>query len=201
MRPGVAGEGDRTVASKLPPRSNGEMALLIVDMVNLFDFEEGERLAKRTLPVAGRIASLKRRFQQADAPVIYVNDNFTDWRADFKELVAICSHPSAKGARIVELLRPDPGDYYILKPKHSGFLATPLALLLSQLKTRKVVITGIAADACVLATAQEANMREYEVAIPQDCVAARSAQLHRRALALMKEGFGADTRPSTRLSL
>ena len=189
------------MVSKSSQRSTGEVALLIIDMINLFDFEQGERLARQASPVAKRIALLKRRFQENGAPVIYVNDNFMDWRADFKELVAICSHPSAGGARIAEMLRPDPSDYYILKPKHSAFLATPLSLLLSKLGTARLVITGIAADSCILVTAQEANMREYGVAVPQDCVAARSADLRKRALALMKEGFGADTRPSSSLSL
>ena len=108
-------------------------ALLIVDMVNLFDFEGGAALAQDAARIAPRIARLKARFAQAGAPVIYVNDNFMDWRADFKELVAICSHPRSAGAEIARLLAPGPDDYYILKPKHSAFLATPLSLLLAQL--------------------------------------------------------------------
>jgi len=176
-------------------------ALLIIDMINLFDFEGGERLAKEATRIAPRIARLKARFGQAGAPVIYVNDNFMDWRADFKELVAICSHPRSAGAGIARVLAPRPNDYYILKPKHSAFLATPLSLLLAECGVRRVVLTGVAADACVLITAQEANMREYQVSVPADCIAAQTAARRTRALAVLEPSFSPDTRPSTAVDM
>lgn len=171
-------------------------ALLIIDMINLFDFEGGGRLAKEAARIAPRIARLKARFSRAGAPVIYVNDNFMDWRADFKELVAICSHPENAGAGIARLLAPGPDDYYVLKPKHSAFLATPLSLLLAECGVRRVVLTGLAADACILITAQEANMHEYQVSVPVDCVAAQTPGRRTRALALLKASFSADIRAS-----
>lgn len=172
-------------------------ALLIIDMINLFDFEGGGRLAREAARVAPRIARLKARFRQAGAPVIYVNDNFMDWRADFKELIAICSHPENAGAGIARLLAPGPDDYYILKPKHSAFLATPLSLLLAQLGVQRLVLTGLAADSCVLITAQEANMREYRVSVPADCIAAQTPARRARALAVIKASFPADIRASS----
>jgi nicotinamidase-related amidase len=132
----------------------------------------------------------------AGAPVIYVNDNFMDWRADFKDLVAICSQPQSAGAEIARALAPGLDDYYILKPKHSAFLATPLSLLLAELGVRRLVLTGLAADACILITAQEANMREYEVSVPADCVAAQTSARRKRALALIGASFPADLRTS-----
>ena len=81
-------------------------ALLIIDMINLFDFEGGRRLAKEAARIAPRIARLKARFSRAGAPIIYVNDNFMDWRADFKELIAICSHPENAGAESPACWRP-----------------------------------------------------------------------------------------------
>lgn len=176
-------------------------ALLIIDMINLFDFEGGGRLAKDAARIAPRIARLKTRFSQAGAPVIYVNDNFMDWRADFKELIAICSYPGNAGAGIARLLTPGPDDYYILKPKHSAFLATPLSLLLAECGVRRVVLTGLAADACILITAQEANMREYQVSVPADCVAAQSPGRRTRALAILKASFSADIRASSAIDM
>lgn len=159
-------------------------------MINLFDFPGGVVLARQARPLARRVHALKQRFQRAGAPVIYVNDNFMHWQADFKELVAICSHPRAPGADIAERLRPEPGDYYILKPKHSAFLCTPLPLLLSKLGVRRLVLTGIAADACILATAMDAHAREYAVEIPRDGVASRSARLRDLALATLHGAAG-----------
>ena len=172
-------------------------ALLIIDMINLFDFEGGARLAKEAERIAPRIARLKTRFSRVGAPIIYVNDNFMDWRADFKELVAICGHPQSGGAKIARALAPGPDDYYILKPKHSAFLATPLSLLLAELGVHRLVITGLAADACILITAQEANMRDYQVSVPADCVAAETSGRRTRALAVIETSFSADTKLST----
>ncbi|RZA28382.1 MAG: cysteine hydrolase [Lysobacteraceae bacterium] len=177
------------------PRS----ALLVVDMINLFDFEGGAVLRRDAERVAPAIARLKQRFHAAGAPVIHVNDNFMDWRADFRELVAVCSQPSSPGAAIARALAPTPEDYYILKPKHSAFLATPLAVLLAKLGVQRLVLTGLAADACILITAQEANMREYEVCIPSDGVAAQSQARRNRALELARASFGADIRPCSRV--
>ncbi len=162
-------------------------ALLIIDMINLFDFPGGQALAQQARPVARRLHTLKQRFRAAGAPVIYVNDNFMHWQADFKEIVAISSHPDAPGAEIATVLRPEPDDYFILKPKHSAFLATPLPLLLAQLAVRRLVLTGLATDSCILATAMDAHAREYVVEIPRDGVASRSTRLRDQALSAMHD--------------
>lgn len=182
------------------PHSSGNSALLIIDMINRFDFDGGVALARAAQPVAERIAALKRRYHRAGAPVIYANDNFMDWRADFNELVALCSRSGERGADIARLLAPGPTDYFILKPKHSAFLATPLPLLLSQLEARRLVITGIAADSCILVSAQDAKMREFSVVVPPDCVAAQTAKRLEHALAVLKGSLVADLCQSTAIS-
>ncbi len=159
-------------------------------MINLFDFPGGAMLARQARPLARRLQALKQRFHQAGSPVVYVNDNFMHWQADFKELVAVCAHPRAPGAEIAERLRPEPGDYYILKPKHSAFLCTPLPLLLAKLGVRRLVLTGIAADACILATAMDAHAREYTVEVPRDGVASRTPRLRDLALATLQGAAG-----------
>jgi len=174
------------------PRS----ALLVIDMINTFDFVDGRTLARMALPVSKRVAALRSRFHEKGAPVIFVNDNFMDWKADFKELVAVCSHPASIGAEIAERLRPSPDDYFVLKPKHSAFQHTPLSILLAKLEVGRVVLTGIAADSCILATGHDANMREIAVHVPRDCVAAVTSVRKDRALQTMKDAFGADIRSS-----
>jgi nicotinamidase-related amidase len=166
-------------------------ALLIVDMLNFLDFDAGPSLLKQALPAAARIANLKRRFRKAGAAVIYANDNFGQWHADFRELVAVCSQDSCRGAPLAQLLLPEPDDFYILKPKQSAFHSTPLAVLLEHCGIGRVVITGISTDVCVTATAIDAHMRDLQVHIPSDCVAAPSRARSVRALALLQESIGA----------
>lgn len=177
----------------MPNRS----ALLIVDMINPFDFEGAPRLLRAALPAAKRIARLKTRLKAHNVPTIYINDNFMQWQSDFRELVAVCSRDDAPGAEIARLIAPEHDDFFILKPKHSAFFATPLRLLLEKLETRRLVLTGIATDSCILATAADAHMNEYELIVPRDCVAAESAARDRQAVAVMQASMRADIRVSS----
>ena len=174
------------------PRS----ALLIVDMINPLDFPGARSLLRHAVPAATRIARLKQRMKARGWPAIYVNDNFTHWLRDFRELVAICSQPDAPGAPLATALTPEHDDYLVLKPKHSGLFATPLEVLLAQLEIGHVVVTGIAGDGCVLATAIDAHMRDLEVSVPSDCCASISKARNDRALQLLRESLHASTRLS-----
>ena len=173
-----------------------QSALLIIDMFNTFEFEGGASLARGAEDAARRIAGLRRRWQEAGAPVIFVNDNFMRWQADFRELVAVCAHDGMRGAAVARTLHPGPDDYFVLKPKHSAFLSTPLDVLLAKLGVKQLVLTGVAADSCILATSQDAHMREFQVRVPRDCVAAITQARKERALAVMRDGWNVDVRAS-----
>lgn len=169
-------------------------ALLILDMMNLFDFEGGDGLGRAAVTCSRTIRRLRDRFDEAGAPVVYVNDNFAHWQGEFRDLVARCAAGPPAPATIARVLAPEPGHYYVLKPKHSGFLATALPVLLAKLGVRRIVLAGVAADSCILATAQDANMREFGLWVPGDAVAAISADRKARALAVMKASLDADVR-------
>jgi nicotinamidase-related amidase len=176
-------------------------ALLIIDMINALDFEGAEQLFPRALRAAERIAALKARAREAGLPVIYVNDNFGKWRSDFKALLERCLKPGVRGRPLAELLRPDAEDYFVLKPKHSGFHGTTLDVLLAHLQVRNLILTGIAADFCVMFTAQDAYMRDYRLVVPRDCVAAEKPKSEDYAVEHMANTLRADTRESTQLDL
>jgi nicotinamidase-related amidase len=173
-----------------------DAALLIIDMINPFDFAGANTLMAPALRAARNIRALRDRFDRIGAPVIYVNDNFMHWQGEFRDLIASCLAPGAPGAAIADLLQPGPTHYHVLKPKHSGFHDTPLEILLEKLQIKRVVLTGIATDACVLASAQDAHMREFALWIPSDCTAAQTPQRKRRALALMQESYRARMTPA-----
>ena len=176
-------------------------ALLIIDMINALDFDGAERLLPRALRATATIAKLKARARAAGMPVIYVNDNFGKWRSDFKALLQRCLHEDVLGKPIAERLKPDDEDYFVLKPMHSGFYCTALEILLQHLGVRKLVLTGMAANYCVLATAQDAYMRHYELVVPSDALAAEDALDEEYALRHMAEVLKADIRPAAELHL
>ena len=177
------------------PRGPGHgTALIIVDMMNLFDFEGGRALADQAEAISRNILRLRDHFDAAALPVVYVNDNFMRWKADFRKITAICMQDGMPGCNSAVRLAPAPGHYHVLKPKHSGFLATPLDILLRKLEVSRLMITGVAADSCVLATAHDAKMREYALWVPCDCVASETPDRKQHALSLMKTSLGAETR-------
>jgi isochorismate hydrolase len=101
-------------------------ALLLIDVINDFDFPEADQLLKHVRPMATNLLRLKRRAQKAGVPVIYVNDNFGRWKSDFRRTVDHCVQ-HGRGRDVVKSLRPEKSDYFVLKPKHSGFFSTTLS--------------------------------------------------------------------------
>jgi nicotinamidase-related amidase len=178
-----------------------KIALLLIDVINDLDFPEANQLLRYARPMARKLLQLKRRAKKAGIPVIYVNDNFGRWQSDFRRQVRHCLREKSRGQEIVALLQPDEDDYFVLKPKHSGFFSTTLETLLRYLGSQKLIITGLTGNFCVLFTANDAYMRDYELIIPSDCTASNSAEENREALALMRKFLKADTRPSSKLRL
>ena len=178
-----------------------EVALLLIDVINDLDFPEADQLLRYARPMARKILRLKQRAKKAGVPVVYVNDNFGRWRSDFRRQVLHCLREKSRGRDIVSLLRPDEDDYFVLKPKHSGFFSTTLDTLLRYLGVKKLILTGIAGNFCVLFTANDAYMRDYDLIVPSDCTVSNTAAENRQALALMRKFLKADTRASNRMRL
>lgn len=178
-----------------------ETALLLIDVINDFDFPEGEQLLRLALPVGRRIAELKQRAIEAGIPSIYVNDNFGRWQSDFKKIIAHCKEETSKGKPFVELLLPDQDDYFVLKPKNSGFYSTTLDLLLTHLTAKNLILTGIAGNNCVFFTANDAYMRDYKVFVPSDCVVSNTEEENAYALKQMETVLKADTSVASSLDL
>lgn len=178
-----------------------ETALLLIDVINDLEFPEGDRLLRHALPMADRLATFKRRAKAADVPVVYVNDNFGRWRSDFSAQVKHCLHDDVRGRPIAERLKPEDDDYFVLKPKHSGFYSTTLDLLLKHFGVRRVVITGLAGNICVLFTANDAYQRDFEICVPADCTASNTPEENEAALGLMRTTLKADVRESVEIEL
>jgi nicotinamidase-related amidase len=174
-------------------------ALLLIDVINDLEFEGGEKLFPRALPMAKKLARLVERARKHGVPVIYVNDNFGRWRSDFRAQVRHCLEDGVRGRPVVEILRPLDDDYFVLKPKHSAFFSTALETLLQALETETLILTGLAGDNCVLFTAHDAYMRDYRLAVPSDCIASESPTSNAWALRHMARFLKVDTRIGARV--
>lgn len=175
-------------------------ALLLIDVINDLAFPGSEPLVAQAEPMAARLSALKRRASAAGLPVIYINDNFGRWRSDFRHTVAHCASRSSPGRVVTGRLRPTARDYFVLKPKHSGFFDTTLDTLLEALGIRRVILTGIAGNICVLFTANDAYMRDLKLYAPADCIVSNTAVDNDHALRQIKTVLKGNVAPSTRLT-
>jgi nicotinamidase-related amidase len=175
-------------------------ALLLIDVINDLDFEGSQALVAQAEPMAVRLAALKRRATGAGVPCIYINDNFGRWRSDFRQTVAHCTARSSPGHRVSRRLRPTRRDYFVLKPKHSGFFDTTLDTLLETLRVRRLILAGIAGNICVLFTANDAYMRDLKLFVPADCVVSNTPADNDQALRQLQGVLKANVAVSTALT-
>ncbi|MFC0525922.1 cysteine hydrolase family protein [Pontibacillus salicampi] len=170
-------------------------AIIIVDIINDFNFPHGEMLKQHTQRILPNILQLKQYARIHHFPIIYVNDHYELWQADLQRIYHKCCSPSNE-----ELLKPmmpdvEANDYFLIKPKHSGFHQTALQALLAHLQIEHVIITGIAGNICVLFTANDAYMREYTISVPEDGIASNNEQDNAYALRMMNNVLKADITP------
>lgn len=177
------------------------VALLLIDVINDMDFPEAADLIRHAEPAARRCAALKRRVKALGIPVIYVNDNFGHWQSDFQKQVRHCLEDGVRGEAIARLLLPEADDFFVLKPKHSGFYSSALDILLRYLGAEILILAGFAGNLCVLYTANDAYMRDFRLFVPRDCTASEHKRTNEYALEQMKRCLKADTRIAARIPL
>ncbi len=177
------------------------MVLLLIDVINDLDFPEAEQMLPAARDMAQRLLCLKQRARKAGLPVVYVNDNFGKWKSDFRRTIEHCLGRNARGCEIVKILHPSDEDYFVLKPKHSGFFSTTLETLLRYLGAKTLILTGIAGNSCVLFTANDAYMRDYRLLVPEDCCVSNTPAENEQALELMRKFLKADTCASAEIKL
>ncbi|MEU1598873.1 isochorismatase family cysteine hydrolase [Streptomyces sp. NPDC005708] len=172
----------------MPGEQRGR-ALIVIDMINTYDHEDAELLvpsAERVVPV---LADLIGRAREADAPVIYANDNFGRWRSHHGELVdTALARPHAD---LIEPIKPDDDSLFVVKARHSIFFETPMSYLLWQLEVGHVVLCGQVTEQCILYSALDAHIRHLEVTVPKDAVASIHPHLEAAALEMMERNMGA----------
>jgi nicotinamidase-related amidase len=179
-------------ARELLSRDDHLSALLVIDVINHFKFRDGRKLLTQARTMAKALRSLLETCRSINVPVIYVNDNFGDWRCNFDDLVAQCEQSKAVKT-FVAPLKPDVTSYYVLKPMHSGFYQTSLEVLLRALGVKNLILAGLATDYCVEFTAKDAFIRDYGLYVPENCSAAVQPTFHKRSIEYMSRVLDAST--------
>jgi nicotinamidase-related amidase len=129
-----------------------EHALLVVDVLNTFDHDDGDVLLRRFADRAPFMEHAIARARRRGWHVVYVNDRHrADGPGDLLERAL-----AGRGGQLVARLAPRPGDPVVLKPSYSGFDDTDLAWVLRSLGVREVAVMGAVTEMCVAETAGDA---------------------------------------------
>jgi nicotinamidase-related amidase len=170
--------------------NSGKTALLVVDMLNPYEHDDADQLTQSVETIVNPLRELIARAQDEGTEVIYVNDNYGDWKVSRREL----ADRALSGARpdLVEpLLPPDDADF-VMKARHTIFYMTPLEYLLGQREIGHLVLTGQVTEQCILYSALDAYVRHFEVSVPRDGVAHIHENLAEAALGMMERNMDAE---------
>lgn len=187
----ASASNEKTPEAPMRDQPRNQCALLIIDMINDFDFGGAEAARRQLGSAIERLCALRDAADRAEAPVIYVNDNFGEWHSERSRLIA-----RIRDRREIAPILPRPSDYFVIKPQFSGFYATNLPVLLPKLGVDRLILTGIATEMCVFVTAADAHMRDYGLWVPRDAVISVCPAHGDAALEIMRQSMRARIEPS-----
>ncbi len=168
-----------------------DTAVVVVDMMNTYQHPDAEELIPNVEKIMDPLADLVRRARHADGvDLVYVNDNYGDFTAQFSDIVGSALNGSRPD--LVKPILPSDGCRVMTKVRHSAFYATALAYLLGRLETKRFILTGQVTEQCILYTALDAYVRHFPVVIPTDAVAHIDADLGKAALKMMEQNMSAE---------
>lgn len=149
---------------------------------------------ERVIAAGGRLIAGARHL---NLPLIHIRIAF---RPDYADLVQNCPifrqvallgamKEHTWGAQFYPGLEPDEGrehEFVIRHLRTSGFVGTPLELILKTLGVTHLIMAGVATHSVVEMTARHAADLGYEVTIAADACTAASDGVHQAALASMR---------------
>jgi len=165
-------------------------ALIVVDMVQTYDFEDAEKLVESVEAVVEPLTALIERGKSEAELVIYVNDNFGEWHSERARLVEQALE--GDNAHLVEAIKPNDDALFIVKARHSIFYGTPLDYILDTEGIDEIVLIGQVTEQCILYSALDAHVRGRSTVIPRDCVAHIDDELADAALKMMERNMQAE---------
>jgi nicotinamidase-related amidase len=172
-----------------------DVAVLVIDMLNAYRHEDADVLAANVAEMVDPLAALiSRARERDDVDLIYVNDNYGDFDADFRDVADAALH--GERPDLVTPIAPDENCLRLLKVRHSAFYASSLDYLLRRLEARQLILTGQVTEQCILYTALDAYVRHFEVVVAPDAVAHIDPELSDAALTMMHKNMHAEIVPT-----
>jgi nicotinamidase-related amidase len=172
-------------------------ALIVVDMLNTYEHPDAERLMESVRTVVPVLASALDQARDSGVPIVYVNDNYSEWTYGRRELIDSAMHGAAP--ELVEPIIPADDAPFVIKARHSIFYGTIAEYLLRAEGIDRLILTGQVTEQCILYSALDAYVRHFEVAVAADAVAHIFSDLGDAALRMMERNMRATVAPAQEL--
>jgi nicotinamidase-related amidase len=164
-------------------------AFVLVDVVQTFEHEDGERLLESFRARHEGFVRALDRARSDGLPVIYANDNFGIWDGDAPRLVREAL--DGPGGELVGALAPCEGETFVVKPRYSAFDHTPLELILRELGTERLLLGGLSTEGCVAQTAIGARELGFKVTVLAEACASADEGVEQVAFDYLERVAGA----------
>jgi ureidoacrylate peracid hydrolase len=192
-----------TMLRSLPEKVNpAHTALLIVDVQRDFCAPDGAfsalgRNLERIERILPRLQLLVESARQSRVTLVFLryvqsalteSDVHLEQRARGRADLRYCQEGTT-GAEFYYVL-PEAADAVVNKHRYSGFIDTDLSIILRSRGIRTIVMTGVATNGCVEATARDGFMHDFYVVFVDDCSATYSEEMHQATLANIRDAYG-----------
>ena len=164
-------------------------ALVLVDVVQTFEHEDGDRLLESFRSRHEGFVAAWERARGDDVPVVYANDNFDVWDGDAPRLVR--SALEGRGGELVEAIAPREDETFVVKPRYSAFDHTPLELILRELEVERLLVGGMSTEGCVAQTTIDARELGFKVTVLANACATVDERVEEVALEYLETVAGA----------
>jgi len=164
-------------------------ALVLVDVVQTFEHEDGGRLLESFSSRHEGFVRVLERARGDGPPVVYANDNFGVWDGDAPRLLR--SALGGRGGELVEAIAPREGETFVVKPRYSAFDHTPLELILRELEVERLLLGGISTEGCVAQTTIDARELGFKVTVLAGACATTDERVEQVALEYLEKVAGA----------
>lgn len=179
------------------------MALVVVDMQNVFCQPGGALEIAASRDTADNINRLADECRAANIPVVWIRSYHpaggADWKLFFDyfispergKLAAEQLQENNPGSAIYTEMRVAPGDYIVSKNRYSCFIpgSSSLERLLRSLKRDTIIICGTRSNVCCESTSRDGMMLDFKVLFISDGTSAMSDAEHQATLDTLAQSF------------
>lgn len=161
---------------------SGTPAVVVIDMTDEFVDPTYPNGSEAGQECARNVASLLEITRAHDVPTVFTHNPGVETDAElgqWLETLDDYEQPPAEACQITDVLDPREDEPVLASAKPSGFFGTQLESVLTHYGVDTLIVTGMTTSGCIRATVVDAFSYNYDVVVPEDCVADRAAVPHR----------------------